>query len=95
MKDSAALILLSSVVGTLAAPTEKQKLPERLWSGDPVPKHLLKEFAPQIVQNPWGGSVQGGYGWKYVSEETIVSRNITGGSRAGAATWVGIDVKSA
>lgn len=95
MKGSAVLVLLSSAAGILAAPTEHQKLPVRPWFGGPIPKHRIKEFAPQAVQSPWGGSVQENQGWRTVTGETVIPEVSGQSSSAGAAAWVGIDGKSA
>ncbi|OAA81759.1 proteinase aspergillopepsin II [Akanthomyces lecanii RCEF 1005] len=85
MKTAAAVALLS-VTGALAAPKPNSRVPV----GGPLHKKV-GTFSGQQVESPWGGGVQEGNGWTFVTGTTKIP-NISGqDSYAGTAAWVGID----
>ncbi|OAQ99989.1 hypothetical protein LLEC1_01839 [Akanthomyces lecanii] len=85
MKTAAAIVLFS-VTGALAAPKRHGGFPV----GGPL-KKKVSNFARQQASAPWGGGVQEGSGWSFVTGTTQIP-SITGqDSAAGAAAWVGID----
>ncbi|TQV98538.1 hypothetical protein V2A60_007733 [Cordyceps javanica] len=85
MKTAVAVALLSAT-GALAAPRASKNVPV----GGPLNKKV-GSFAGQQVQSPWGGGVQEGNGWTFVTGTTKIP-NISGqDTYAGTAAWVGID----
>ncbi|KAM3562502.1 hypothetical protein MY1884_001801 [Beauveria asiatica] len=81
-----AAIALFSAAGALAAPKTNRNVPV----GGPL-HTKVGSFAGQRVDSPWGGGVQEGRGWTFVTGTTKIP-SITGqDSYAGTAAWVGID----
>ncbi|KAJ3494920.1 hypothetical protein NLG97_g3762 [Lecanicillium saksenae] len=84
MKATVAVALLSATGAMAAIPKDFKPV-----SG-PYHREGSAKFAAQR-DSPWGGAVQEGRGWKYVSGTTKIP-NITGQDEyAGTAAWVGID----
>ncbi|KAM3456989.1 hypothetical protein MY3296_001359 [Beauveria thailandica] len=81
-----AAVALLSAAGALAAPKTNRNVPV----GGPL-HTKVGSFAGQRVDSPWGGGVQEGRGWTFVTGTTKIP-SITGqDSYAGTAAWVGID----
>ncbi|PMB66010.1 Scytalidopepsin B [Beauveria bassiana] len=86
MKTTVAVALLSAAGSALAAPKTNSNVPV----GGPL-HTKVGSFAGQRVDSPWGGGVQEGRGWTFVTGTTRIP-SITGqDSYAGTAAWVGID----
>ncbi|OAA44458.1 proteinase aspergillopepsin II [Beauveria brongniartii RCEF 3172] len=85
MKTTFTVAFLSAA-GALAAPKTNRNVPV----GGPL-HTKVGSFAGQRVDSPWGGGVQEGRGWAFVTGTTKIP-SITGqDSYAGTAAWVGID----
>ncbi|ATY59623.1 ase aspergillopepsin II [Cordyceps militaris] len=89
MKTAAVVALLSATGGAVAATVGPQTY-RNVPVGGPLHKKV-GSFAGQQVNSPWGGGVQEGRGWTFVTGTTKIP-SITGqNSYAGTAAWVGID----
>ncbi|OAA59339.1 proteinase aspergillopepsin II [Cordyceps fumosorosea ARSEF 2679] len=88
MKTAAAVALLTAASGAVAAPGGRNY--KDIPVGGPL-RNKVGNFASQQVNSPWGGGVQEGNGWTFVTGTTKIP-SITGqDSYAGTAAWVGID----
>ncbi|KHN98415.1 proteinase aspergillopepsin II [Metarhizium album ARSEF 1941] len=85
-----ALAAATSIAGSLAVPTRGPESAHltQLPRGNGTRAALSRR---QNGDNPWGGAVQEGQGWSYVTGTAVVPDVRGQDPSAGAAVWVGID----